>query len=341
MSDQQQLIVPGAELALVDGPFAAACERAQRRVLEPNSPNTQRAYRRHWSNWRAAAARYGFEPLPVQPRWLVSYLESLRDAPSTVRQALAAICALDMELQAVRGVETRDLVRVRAHPHVTRWLRNWSRDNPRRPRRKAPALARSELERILVQMQQRGRRASSHGHLQRYARDRCILLFGVVGCFRGDELAALDAGDVLQLERGLKVTLRRSKTDQQGEGLEKALMPQGSALRCPVAAWIDWLTLRGVHEGPAFQAITRSGELGSRLSVGAIREIVRTRAAAAGVKASSHSMRATFVTLGRERGKSLEALADQGGWLSLDTVRRYARQVDLFVSNPSAGLLDD
>ncbi len=335
-----QLIIPGAELGIVDGAFADACERAQRRILEPHAPNTQRAYRRAWRDWRHFCAQYEWDAVPIHPGRLVRYLEALDGmAPASVRQVFAALCALDQEARLAMG--DADGPRLRAHPVVTRWLKSWARDHPRRPRRRAPALARSELERILVTMQQRGHRASSLGHLPRYARDRCLILFGIVGCFRGDELAELDAGDVLQMERGLKVTLRRSKTDQQGFGDDKALMPQGAVLRCPVAAWIDWLTLRGVHDGPAFCAIDRRGELGGRLSVDAIRDIVRTRAAAAGVRASSHSMRATFVTLGRERGKSLEALADQGGWRSLDTVRRYARQVDMFVQNPSAGLLDD
>lgn len=339
-----QLIVPGAELALSDdAAFAEACERAQRRVLEPHAPNTQRAYRRHWRAWQHHCAARSVPVVPVRAQYLISYLEALSEtySPNSVRQALSALCTLDVETRLAMGEDLRHSVPLRAHPAVKRWLQSWARDNPRLPRNRAPAVTRSELERVLLAMQQRGRRASSHGHLERTMRDRCILLFGVVGCFRGDELAELDAGDVLQLERGLKVTLRKSKTDQQGAGFEKALMPQGSRLRCPVAAWIDWLSVRGVHEGPAFQAIDRRGELGARLSVDAIRDIVRTRCAAAGVKATSHSMRATFVTLGRERGKSLEALADQGGWRSLDTVRGYARQVDLFVQNPSAGLLDD
>src|SRR6185295_15842191 len=162
-----QLIVPSTELALVDGVFAEACERAQRRVLEPNSENTQRAYRRHWRDWRNAAERYAYAPLPIQPHALVNYLEAYGGSPKTVRQVLAALCAVDAEWRAAQGETAPE--RLRQHPIVMRWLKSWSRDNPRRPKRQAPALERDELERILLTMQQRGWRASSLGHVQRYA----------------------------------------------------------------------------------------------------------------------------------------------------------------------------
>lgn len=332
-----QLIVPHTELA--HDRFAEAIDRAQRRVLEPRAPNTQRVYRQAWRAWDAHCAARGLAPWPLHPAALVSYLEARTDlAPNTVRLHLSALCARDVELRCAAEAHP---ISLRRHPVVTRWLQSWSREHPIEPQRQAPALSRAQIDALLVAARERGAHASRPAHAARYARDRALLLFGLVGGFRGAELAGLEHVDVQPYERGLSVRIRRSKTDQHGRSRIKVLLPQGTLLRCPIDAWAQWMRLRGEWPGPAFVAINRDGALErAPLSADAIRRMVAARAAAAGLVVSSHSMRASCVTLARQRGASLDRIADHVGHRSVDTTRRYCRQLDAFADNPSAGMLD-
>ena len=336
-----QQLIPHSECALVETSHAwtAAVERAQRRVLEPYAPSTQRAYRLAWRQWRAHCDALHVPALPIEPSHLVSYLESREDlSPNSVRLHLAALCTLDSEAQIEHGGSS-----LRKHVIITRWLKAWSREHPRAPKKKAPAVQRSELDRLLQAVQERDPNGSRLAHAARAVRDRCLILFGIVGGFRGAELAGLELADVEQLERGLRVCVSRSKTDQAGVGHYRGLFPQGQRGRCPVAAWTDWLAVRGPSPGAAFVPIARTGELELelRLSTDAIRRMVRSRARSAGLRLSSHSMRASFITLAREKGRPLDQIAAHVGHRSLDTTRGYCRQVDLFDDNPTAGMLDD
>lgn len=353
MPDPRQLPIPGSAnpCPLVGNhsrAFVLAFEAAAKRVLDPHSDNTKRAYRQAWQQWVRHCDSIHVPALPIQPTHLVAYLEMRarsdeplpRLAPNSVRLHLAALSTLD---QAARTTPADPKPEgIRGTQVVTRWLKSWARDNPRAPKKKAPAMSRNELERILVQAQERTGRGSRPAHVARYTRDRCILLFGVTGAFRAAELAELELGDVSRTDRGLQVRLRKSKTDQHGESALKGLMPQGQILRCPVDAWNQWVGIRGDWPGPAFVAVNRDGTLEREaLSEDAVRRMVALRARAAGVDLSSHSMRASFATLARERGKSIETIMGQAGWSNPKTAMGYFRQVDLFVDNPSAGLLDD
>jgi integrase len=353
-SDARQLTLPPSECPLVRNHsrgFVDAFERAKRRVLEPyTNKNTRRAYALAMDQWIAHCNVKHVPALPIEPSHLVTYLEArsaeaLPDtgsklAPNSVRLHLSALCALDQEARATPATPNPESVRDSFV--VRRWLKSWSTQHPRAPRRKAPASRRDELERILVCAAEPAKHSSSHAHVARYARDRAILLFGFTGGFRADELARLELCDVTSQERGLWVVVRKSKTDQHGEGKAKVLQPQGQILRCPVDAWRAWLEIRGRWEGPAFVQIHRAGTLEQTpLAVDAIYRMVKSRAERAGLSFSSHTMRRTFATLARARGKSLEVIMRQVGWTEPKTAIGYLEQVDLFEDNPSAGLLDD
>lgn len=338
-----QLVIPGTAYPLVANhsrELQEAAQRALERVTNPDALNTRRTYESAWRAWLSHCSGLHVPAHPIEPSHLVVYLEHRTDlAPNSVRVHLAALCRLDQEMRI--SAEHPNPQSLREHMIVRRWLKGWGRDNPRAARKQAPALTRAEVSRILFVAQDRGRGQSGFGHVLRYARDRCILLFGVVGGFRGDELAQLDASDVCQGPRGLICRLKKSKTNQHGNVETKGLMPQGHVLRCPVDAWITWSNARGDWPGPLFVAIDRQGTLGSeRLSTDAIYRLLVARARAAGIKMSAHSMRASMATLARSRGASLERIADQGGWKSLDTARGYCRQIDMFEDNASEGLLD-
>lgn len=344
----RQLPIPGTEgtetCPLVrnhSSALAAAAARALERIKHPEAKNTRKAYDKAWTQWLAHCSQHHVPAIPIEPSHLVTYLESRTDlAPNSVRLHLAGLCKLDQELRI--GTDNESPVSIRSHLFVTRWLDGWAREHPRAPRKKAAAASRSELDRILVAAQERAPGASRPAHVLRYCRDRAILLFGVVGAFRGDELSKLDLRDVVCHDRGLLVTLRTSKTDQHGESMLKVLQPMGMTLRCPVDAWRCWVAARGDWEGPLFAPVLRSGVLEhARLSTDAIGRMVRARAAAAGLSLSSHSMRATFATIARTKGKSIEQIMKQAGWTEAQTAYGYVRQIDMFSDALTAGLLDD
>lgn len=169
-------------------------------------------------------------------------------------------------------------------------------------------------------------------------RDRAVLLLGFASGCRRAELAALDVSDVTFDRRGLRLRIRRSKTDQTGQGREVGIHWGKSAATCPVKAVRAWLDVRSRVDGPLFVAVDRYGHLrGRRLPVRTFYDIVKARAAAAGLDASrygAHSLRAGCVTAAAEAGESHFAVMSRTGHRSVQTVARYFRPTDAFASNP-------
>ncbi|HKP14425.1 MAG TPA: tyrosine-type recombinase/integrase [Gemmatimonadaceae bacterium] len=258
-----------------------------------------------------------------------------------MRLALSAISVID---QHARTTESERHPRsVRSDPLVRDWLDGWSKEHPLAPQRQAAAVTPAQLDLLIQTAQERPRGVSAGQHVAAYARDRCMLLLGIAAALRVSELVALDIADVLVTDRGLRVYVRRSKTDQHGEGHYRGVVPQSRTLRCPVDAWGAWLGRRGTWAGPAFVGVERDGCVSrTRLDDSAARRMVARRAKACGLElVTSHSMRATFATLASGKGKALPRIAQQGDWASLDVLAGYVRQGELFEDSPTYGLLDD
>lgn len=130
-------------------------------------------------------------------------------------------------------------------------------------------------------------------------RDCALLLLGFAGAFRRSELVALDVTDLQFCDSGLRVIIRKSKTDQEGLGITIAIA-RGS-IACPVDAVHAWIKTAAITEGPLFRAVTRTGKISVRqLSARAVAELVKTYARRAGLKAadfSGHSLRSGFAWL--------------------------------------------
>ncbi len=336
-------IASGSSTYLLPPRLLSAAEAASRYVRADDAPHTARMFAVHWRAWGRYCEEAGITPLPVQALDLITHLtdrSAKGAAPGTVRGALTAISIIDQRARATP--EDPNPLPVRGQLLVRKWLKGWTRDNPQRPMRQAPALSLAQLDLMLRQAQERPRCVSASYHIASYARDRAMLLMGIAGAFRISELAELRAEDVRLVDRGMTILVRKSKTDPAGEGRTVAIVPQSRLLRCPVDAWAMWLSIRGRWDGPAFVGIHRSGELRETpMQVSNARSINSRRATAAGLQAvSSHSMRVTLATLGREQGKSTAKLMAQGGWASAKTFSVYTRQGDLFKDNPTVGLLD-
>lgn len=165
------------------------------------------------------------------------------------------------------------------------------------------------------------------------ARDKVVLLLGFAGAFRRSELVALQVEDITPHAHGLELLLRRSKTDQEGEGRTVFVPVARSEERCPVNALRRWLELACIGTGPLLRGVDRHDRVGgAALTPQSVALIVKSavREAKGGDAAklfSAHSLRAGFVTEAAMVGMQTSAIMGQTGHKSLEMVFRYVRPV--------------
>jgi site-specific recombinase XerD len=178
--------------------------------------------------------------------------------------------------------------------------------------------------------------------LSRFRRSNGSASIGT-GAFRRSELVALDVDDLEEAPEGLLVTIRRSKTDQEGIG-RKVAIPRGE-IACPVAALRTWLEAAGISEGAVFRRVFNKRAqrvTDRRLGARNVATIVKAAAAKLGLEAAAfagHSLRAGFVTSAVKRGANLIKITDVTGHRSLEMLKTYSRDAEAFVGHAGAGLL--
>lgn len=173
-------------------------------------------------------------------------------------------------------------------------------------------------------------------------RDKALLLICFAGAFRRSELVAINCTDIEWVEQGMVVHIRRSKTDQTGEG-RKIGIPYARGRHCPVISLKQWLAAANISSGFLFRAVTKHGHIGeAALSREAVAIIVKKRAQAIGLDAakySGHSLRAGLVTSAAQAGVSSWKLKAQTGHKSDAMLSRYVRDGQLFVENAAGAVL--
>ena len=263
-------------------------------------------------------------PLPAAPETVAAFLAfeaSRRTKPSTIGRRAAAI----RYAHKLAGLALpTDDERVRAT------MRGIRRSMGVAPHRKSPATA----DKIMAMAPVVGERLST-------IRDRALLLLGFAGAFRRSELVALNVEDIEETNDGLKVTIRRGKTDQEGQGATIAI-PRG-AMACPVAALRSWIKAAKIATGPVFRPIAKGERIqDGRLTDRSVAKIVKAHAARVGldpVNFSGHSLRSGFLTSAAARGASIFKMADQSRHKNMDTLRGYVRDADIFKDHAGSGLL--
>jgi site-specific recombinase XerD len=171
-------------------------------------------------------------------------------------------------------------------------------------------------------------------------RDRALLLLGFAGAFRRSELVAVNVEDLEEADAGLKVIIRRSKTDQEGQGATIAIL-KGS-VACPVAAAKAWLEAAQIATGSIFRRIRKGGAVGDRLTAQSVAHIVKAHAERAGLDPTlfaGHSLRAGFLTSAAAKGASIFKMMDQSRHRSADTLKGYVREAEPFQDHAGTGLL--
>lgn len=290
------------------------------------SDATKRAYRGAWLAFVAWCQESGASPLPASGAIVAAYLAHRADEgakPASLDLYLAAIT----EAHRCAGHPSpRESAEVRA---VRAGIR---RTIGTAQRQAAPAT----VETIRAMVAHAGEGLAG-------ARDRALLLLGFAGAFRRSELVALDVTDVSFSARGVEVTIRKSKTDQEGAGRVVAIPFSASPDRCPVRALLAWLDAAQLTVGPIFRAVDRAGRVSeTALSDRAVALLVKEAAERIGLDAraySGHSLRAGLATSAALAGKSDRSIMATTGHKSRAMVDRYVRSAERWRDNAAAGLL--
>lgn len=298
-------------------------ERITSYLLASLSPATRAAYATDWQSFTVWCAEHDVLALQATPAQIASWLSSLAEAGRKASGIARARAALS---HAFQGQEHNP---VKA-PGVERVMAGIRRTLGTAPTRKQAATA--EIVRDML--------AHCPSSLSGQ-RDQALLTLGFSGALRRSELVALTTDDLRFQERGMLVTIRRSKTDQDGSG-QVIGIPNGRRLR-PVDAVRSWLAASGITQGPVFRSITRHGHLSTQpLSDRSVATIVKTYAHAAGYDPrgfSGHSLRAGFVTSGAQTGQDALALARVTRHKNLSVLQTYVRDDAPFLNHPGAAFL--
>lgn len=166
-------------------------------------------------------------------------------------------------------------------------------------------------------------------------RDATLLALGFAGAFRRSELVALEVADLVEVGDGLRVTIRRSKTEEEGAGQEIAI-PRGYRLR-PVGAVQTWLAAAETNSGPVFRPVLKA----SRLQQERLTDRSVAVAELAGLdpaQFSGHRLRAGFITSAAEGGAAVLRIARA---VAAEEPRRAARlrPADMFKDHAGAAFL--
>jgi integrase len=159
--------------------------------------------------------------------------------------------------------------------------------------------------------------------------------------FRRSELVGLQVEDVVETEHGLRVLIRRSKTDQEGKGHEIAIL-RGAKLRA-VEALRDWMSVSGIITGPIFRRVNKSDRvMAGALAAESVADLVKRYAELAGFDPEAyagHSLRAGFLTSAAEAGADVFRMMDVSRHKRVETVRGYVRRADAFKDHAGASFL--
>jgi len=168
-------------------------------------------------------------------------------------------------------------------------------------------------------------------------RDRSIILIGFSGGFRRNEIVSLDHDDLDFVPEGLKITVRRSKTDQFGEGFIKGLPYFDSTQYCPVVSLKNWIDVSKISSGPVFRRFAKGSKLSNnRLTDQTVALLIKKYLKLSGIDSknySGHSLRSGFATSAAESGVEERNIMAMTGHKSSEMVRRYIKEANIFKNN--------
>ena len=269
--------------------------------------NTLRAYQSDFRDFSAFCAKNGFSSMPSQPKIIALYITHLSKSSkfSTLKRRIASISVL----HKLKGhyLDTK-------HPIIMENLHGIKRTLGSRQKAKRPILI-NDLKLIIKVIG------------EEKIRDKALILIGFSGGFRRSELVNIHYEDVEFVKEGVKILIKRSKTDQSGEGSVKAIPYFDNQEFCPVVALKNYISKKfsNTDEGKIFNISDKSVAL-----------IIKRYAEKAGLDSSKyagHSLRSGFATTAAEFGAEERNIMAMTGHKTTQMVRRYIQEANLFKNN--------
>ena len=286
--------------------------------------NTVRAYKSDFNDFGLFCAQNGFKSLPSEPKIVSLYLTylSTKDAKmSTLKRRLVSIGVI----HRLKGhyLDTK-------HPSIIENVMGIKRRKGSFQKGKKPILI-NNLKIIIDVIDQQNREEIKK------LRDRSIILIGFSGGFRRNEIVSLDYDDLDFVSEGVKINIRRSKTDQFGEGSKKALPYFDSSQYCPVVSLKKWIDKTNINSGSLFRRFSKGSRLTEkRLTDQTVALLIKEYLQLAGIDSknySGHSLRSGFATSAAESGAEERSIMAMTGHKSTEMVRRYIKEANLFKNN--------
>ena len=285
--------------------------------------NTLRAYKSDFKDFGAFCAKHGLNSLPTEPKIVSLYLTHLskNSKISTLRRRLVSISTL----HKLKGhyLDTK-------HPIIVENLMGIRRVKGSIQKGKKPILINHLKSIINVINDQKIDEIKK-------LRDKTIILIGFGGGFRRNELISIDHEDLELVPEGLKISIRRSKTDQYGEGMIKGLPYFTNEIYCPVANLKNWLQISKIKSGPIFRRFAKGSYLTeNRLTDQSVVLLIKEYLNLAGIdnkNFSGHSLRSGFATVAADSGADERSIMAMTGHKTTQMVRRYIREANLFKNN--------
>ncbi len=305
-------------------PIAELQARHKRYIHAATSENTRKTYQsavRHFERWG------GLLPTDVTTliRYLLEHAESLN--PRTLNVRLTALS---------QWHQSQGFNDPCSKPEVRKTLKGIQRTHGK-PKRKAKAL---RLEHLAEMLNYLYAKPDSNKKL----RDLAIVQVGFFGAFRRSELVNIQVTDLSWEPEGLIIHLPKSKTDQDGQGMTRAI-PYGHDLVCPVNALKNWLSYSGIETGFVFRPINRWDQVKIKALIpSAINDLLKSIGSACEfdfvLDLSSHSFRRGLSTSAAREGVDFESIKNQGGWKSDAMVSEYIDEGRMFENNAALSLFN-
>ena len=286
--------------------------------------NTIRAYKSDFKDFGLFCTQNGFKSLPSEPKIISLYLTQLstKDVKiSTIKRRLVSIGVI----HKLKGhyLDTK-------HPLILENLMGIKRRKGSIQNGKKPLLI-NNLKRLINVIDQQKKEQI------KIFRDRTIILIGFSGGFRRNEIVSLDYDDLDFVEEGLKINVKRSKTDQFGEGSIKGLPYFDNSQYCPVLSIKKWIEISKINSGALFRRFTKGSNLSEkRLTDQTVALLIKEYLDLAGINSknySGHSLRSGFATTAAEAGAEERTIMAMTGHKSTEMVRRYIKDANLFKNN--------
>ena len=286
--------------------------------------NTVRAYKSDFNDFELFCVQNQFKSLPSDPKIVSLYLTHLstKDAKmSTLKRRIVSIGVI----HKIKGhyLDTK-------HPSIIENIMGIKRRKGSIQLAKKPILI-SSLKKIINAIDDQNKEEIKK------LRDRSIILIGFSGGFRRNEIVSLDYDDLDFVPEGLKINLRRSKTDQFGEGFTKALPYFDNSQYCPVISLKKWIEISKIKSGAVFRRFSKGSRLSeNRLTDQTVALLVKEYLELTGIDSknySGHSLRSGFATSAAESGAEERSIMTMTGHKSTEMVRRYIKEANLFKNN--------